>query len=161
MIPDSLRQFMELLENLDWFSRIGSCPADVPHLSKWEDWPGPEDLASSLLYEDQQAIFDSFCTESGQLAPALQTMWDTVRKFVETRASQLVPYDPEEDAWYPPNAAVWSAAWTAALIAIHLEDSRAISQSLQVQWSWYACGHWPCSYSDPGASDPSNEYVVL
>ena len=161
MIPDSLDQFVASLPMVPWFSRIGDAPADVPRIASWDEWPGPEDDFVITVATDQQAIYDTFCVAPSRLPPVLQSIWDRVHQCVFDRATPLVPYDIDEDAWHPPNAAVWDAAWTACLVALHIQTSREVPHPLQDRWEWFLRGHWPCSYYDLPENDQACAYVVF
>jgi hypothetical protein len=62
-------------------------------------------------------------------------------------AASRVPYDPTEDYYHAPNAAVWEAAWTAGLVGLCLQTGRPIPPELREVWSWFARGHWPFGYA--------------
>jgi hypothetical protein len=161
MIPDSLDEFVASLSSVPWFSRIGNAPADVPHIASWDKWAGPEDDFVITVATDQQAIYDAFCVTSNRLPPELQSTWDSVHQCVFDRATLLVPYDPDEDAWHPPTAAVWDAAWTACLVALHIQTGRPVPQLLAVRWKWFLGGHWPCSYTDSPEDNVVPGFVIF
>ena len=161
MIPDSLDAFIDSLSTVPWFSRIGEAPADVSRITSWDEWPGPEDDFVRSAAMDQQAIYDTFCVAQNGLPPELQSTWDKVHQSVFDRAAPQVPYDPDEDTWHPPTAAVWDAAWTACLVALHIQTGRAIPQLLHDRWQWFLRGHWPCSYSGVPEDSVTCEFVVF
>ena len=95
-----------------------------------------------------------FEVEIPQTDHPLSTLWKEIDKRVVDIARQNVPYRVDEDPWYGPNAAVWSAAFTASLIGCTLFKygslpviANTTSQwTLANEWSWYQAGHWPCMY---------------
>lgn len=147
---DEVNNFIAQLEEVPWFSNLGrpvSSEEEVVRIATWDDWPGPEEPAILELSSRQQELFDEIMEGAGEQAPQLKMAWDEVHAVVFRTASVRVPYDPAEDAWHGPTAAVWQAAWTAGLIALCLQTSRPIPAELEEQWSWYVRGHWPSGYA--------------
>ncbi len=81
---------------------------------------------------------------------------------VSEAVEKAVPYDPENDVWYGPNAAVALAASSARLVALYVFAGEAIPPLLRDEWNWYVEGHWPCGcafYPEDVDSD-DDELVV-
>jgi hypothetical protein len=64
-----------------------------------------------------------------------------------------VPWKDDQDAWYALNAAVFHAAWNAALVGISGslgidldQDSFGGEWMLASECRWLRGGHWPCLY---------------
>lgn len=158
-----LDEFLVQLREIPWFARVGRTdPSDsrVVRLSRWEDWPGPQEPSIAVLNERQQALHDAILGEAGDRAGDLRDLWDRVQAIVLDAASRLVPFDPDEDTWHAPTAAVWQAAWTAGLVALCLASGRAVPLDLLEQWDWFARGHWPCGYADLGPDDQVGPLLV-
>jgi hypothetical protein len=49
-----------------------------------------------------------------------ERFWKAIEHVVKGIAAQQVHYSPDEDAWHGPTAAVWSAAFVAALVGCSL-----------------------------------------
>jgi hypothetical protein len=154
-IPLTLDAFLAQLEEVEWFSNLGApTPPDarVVRMLDWDDWPGPEEPAVEKLTYQQQELLDRIMAETNE-SEELGALWDRVYETVFQRASPRVPYDPDQDAWHAPTAAVWSANWTAGLVALCLRTGRELPPELREQWRWFIRGHWPAGYAsldDPG-----------
>jgi hypothetical protein len=141
--------FLAQLEAVPWFSNIGRPTppgAGVERMAAWEDWPGPEEPAIGVLSFRHQELYDCMMSEAGERRTDLAELWEAIQVAVFRRASPRIPYDPDQDAWHGPTAAVWQAAWTAGLIGLCLRTERPIPAELQEQWAWYVRGHWPSGY---------------
>jgi hypothetical protein len=141
-----LSRFLTQVEHTSWFTQVGT-PVRwnnaIHGMSRWEEWPGPGASSTIGLSYWQQALYDEIMSASDEKRGALAELWNTIQSMVLTDAAKAVPYNPNEDAWYAPNAAVWHAAWTAGLVGLHLYLRRSIPKELQEQWNWFAQGHWP------------------
>jgi hypothetical protein len=157
--------FWESLEGIPWLENLGQPhPWDVRALRihAWDLWQGPEDPAVSLMndlllsWEDELRV-----AAEGE---ALQSRWDAIEKAVFAMARPRAPFEADQDVWFGPNAAVWSAAWTAALAGCWLWQFGSLSRAslsedascrwrLDAIWGWYADGHWPCSLYWPYGGD--------
>src|SRR6266498_2524910 len=81
-------------------------------------------------------------------------LWNRIHDTVFECARTAVPYHDEQDAWYGPNAAVWQARFTAALVGcmfakygqFPVPERQSSHWTLQHEWEWFVEGHWPCSY---------------
>lgn len=149
-IATTLAVFLAQLELVPWFCNLGHpIPADagVERIFAWDEWPGPEEPAIGELHFLQQEIYDQIMAEAGEQRPAFTELWDRIHAAVFRRATSVVPFDPNRDAWYGPTTAVWHAAWTAGLVGLCLHTSRPIPPELQEQWSWFIRGHWPSGYA--------------
>ncbi len=93
----------------------------------------------------QQELYDGLLASAGDKATKLKELWDEVLQEVLQTASESVPYDANQDTWHAPTAAVWFAAWTAALVVSHLFLSRPLPVDLLTQWRWFVEGRWPCA----------------
>lgn len=142
--------FLAQLEAIPWFASIGKpipAWAGVEQVFSWDKWPGPEDPTVSELHSRQHGLYDEIMARSDQQGNSLSELWAAIQAGVVRLASQRVPYDPNKDTWYEPNAAVWHAAWTAGLVGLCLFTGHDIPLELQEQWKWFADGHWPCTYA--------------
>jgi hypothetical protein len=155
----SVAKFIELLDLIPWFARLGRpSPRDpeVFRIYDWRAWPGPEDpgseMQSAFLMQRHDDLFKAAKPIAG-----LQETWQTIHDQVLRLAKTSVAYDENEDSWFGPNAAVWGAAFTAALVgctilrdgALSEENSDEVQWTLSSEWSWYSAGHWPCLYYWP------------
>ncbi len=110
-------------------------------------WPGPEDAAVSALsrYEAELAA---------PVERAIRGLHrDDVRAHAEeigarVRASTNIPYDPGEDPWHPPTAAVDTAVYVAETLAGYVALDWPVPDDLQTLWAWYEAGRWPGAVSD-------------
>jgi hypothetical protein len=151
--------FLAQLRGIPWFANLGRpSPEDsaVGRIDRWEDWPGPEEPSVAALHERQQEMYDSIMREPEIPRDDLRALWDRIHAVVFESATPRVPYDPDQDSWHGPSAAVWHAAWTAGLVGLYLRSGRPIPPDLQEQWSWFVRGHWPCG----SASVVPNERIV-
>ncbi len=138
--------FVAQLEGIPWFAHVGTplqSRTAIQRMSRWDQWPGPEDPCTSELPYRQQALHDELMGASAPLNHALSELWDTIQATVLTSAAKNVPYKTNEDAWYGPNVAVWHAAWTAGLVGLCLFLKRPVPEEVQEQWKWFVQGHWP------------------
>ena len=96
-----------------------------------------------------------FCGIDEQQKVQLEKVWDEIETIVFDVARSKVPYSDEQDAWYAPNAAVWSGGWIAALVVCTLIQQGKIEENKSTPeyqwtlgniWSWFKAGHWPCSF---------------
>jgi hypothetical protein len=145
-----VKGFLAQLESVPWFRNLGDpTPGNsgVKRIYKWEDWPGPGDPSVHELCERQQALYDDILREAAACQEQLLVLWDRIHSIVFRLAAPAVPYDPNQDSWHAPTAAVWQAAWTAGLIGLCLQSVRPIPPWLQEQWEWFVRGHWPSGYS--------------
>ena len=82
---------------------------------------------------------------------------DDVRAHAEeigarVRASTNVAYDPDEDPWHPPTAAVDTAVYVAETLAGYVGLGWPVPDDLRTLWAWYETGRWPA----PSATAPSS-----
>jgi hypothetical protein len=105
-------EFVAQLEHVPWFENIGRATAPdelVDRIDRWEHWPGPEAPQVADFFDPQQVLRDSIFKDAGENRGELNALWDRVQAIVLRAASLAVPYDPAEDAWHGPTAAVWHA----------------------------------------------------
>jgi len=143
--------FAAELAHVPWLASLGEPSADDDHvvrLASFEAWLGPEDAGSSMLAARLQEFRDALDTTPER--PSWDALEDHVSADVTTRASWNVPYEPSEDPWFAPNAAVMQAAWVSRLLVRHLLLDRAMDDELLRIWKWTALGHWPAAYADDG-----------
>jgi hypothetical protein len=141
--------FAQKLKTIPWFSKIGEPTerdSELKRIYRWEDWPGPEDPAVAELSLRQQQLYNEMMEDREGSIDELQDVWNGVLNYVISIASPTVPFDSKRDTWHPPTAAVWHAAWTAGLIALFQVSGCPIPDDLNVQWSWFKAGHWPCAW---------------
>jgi hypothetical protein len=144
--------FIAQLEAVPWFSRLGApTPFDaaVARMHAWDDWPGPEEPAVDQLCTQGQELYDRIMAET-DAEGELTALQKRVREVVIRLASPRVPYVPDQDAWYPPNAAVWQAVFSAGLIALCVKTGHDVPAELREQWCWFVRGHWPAGYASFG-----------
>jgi hypothetical protein len=155
-----LDQFVTGLETIPWFKRLGEPSVrdiDVLRIYSWQTWPGPENPGATIQAEyHSQWLEELFQSETPPPDDPLTKLWESINDKVMALARINVPYYDEEDPWYGPNAAVWQAAYVAALIGctlakhgrlIQVQPKRPSSQwTLENEWWWFQRGHWPCCY---------------
>jgi hypothetical protein len=154
-IAPTVEAFLAQLENVSWFSNLGApTPPDarVVRMLTWDDWPGPEEPAVLELFAREHELYERIIDER-DADDGLMGLSKRVRKTVMRSASNNVPFDPDEDPWHAPSAAVWQAAYITELIALCLQTGRDVPPGLHEQWNWFVRGHWPAgcaSLDDPG-----------
>ena len=155
----TIDEFLSEAKNIEWFSAIGNQISnhDVERIESWDDWEGPEDSNVESLHVGHSEILDNIVEDDDFLKNLFNKIVDEIIQV----ASKYAPYDADEDPWYAPTTAVGQAAWTVALISIHLKKSIDVPAMLIEQWNWFKIGHWPCSFSNTGSSDKPNGYCVF
>lgn len=149
-----LARFLAQLQDIPWFANLGKTvrPSDrIAQIVSWDEWPGPEDLATNVLHCRQQALYEERILSSGVAAESASRLWVAIQAAVLRLTSQRVPYDANKDTWHAPNAAVWHAAWTASLVGVCLFTRHPVPPDLSEQWKWFVEGHWPCSWAGEDA----------
>lgn len=86
--------------------------------------------------------------------------WNRAVRLTVDSAAPLVPYVEGQDAWYGPNAAVWSAAWIFALEETYISQGIPLPTEVGAQLHWYERGHWPCALVSASSCDNADDYVV-
>ena len=161
--PRSVADFLVAVASAPWFRNIGQptpAAAGVDRVSRWEDWPGPREPSVAELGERQQALYDDLMRAAGGRRDELSALWGRIQALVFEVAAPAVPYDPRQDTWHAPTAAVWQAAWTAGLVGLCLQSGRPVPPELQAQWEWFARGHWPCGYATQGTDVHVGQLLV-
>lgn len=146
----AVAEFLKRLEVVPWFSQLGKPGPEVVEvetISTWEEWPGPEEWNVAELSERLQELYDTVFSDAADEEAAPISLRDAIRVIVFRRATHAVPYDPNEDPWHGPTAAVRQAAWTAEYIGMCLQLGRPVPAEIQSQWEWFERGHWPCGYA--------------
>ncbi|HLN27892.1 MAG TPA: hypothetical protein VK395_09115 [Gemmataceae bacterium] len=147
--PD-VATFLAQLENIAWFGQIGQrLPASdkSQQIFRWEDWPGPEDPSVSSMADREQALYDELMEiASQQNKEKGLEFWNEVQDTVLRAVGTAVPYDPNQDTWHAPTAAVWGAIWTAGLVGLCRLLQHPVPQDQQAQWNYFLQGHWPCAW---------------
>ena len=146
------------LEQIPWFKRLGQ-PAirdsEIFRIYAWQTWPGAEDPGAIIQAQYHTHWHDDlFQTHTPPPDDPLTQLWNRIHNTVFARARTTVPYHNEQDAWYGPNAAVWQASFTAALVGcmfakygqLPVSERPSSQWTLQHEWEWFVEGHWPCSY---------------
>ena len=146
---ENVADFRRVLSDIAWFSAVGRPETGVTCIQTWDEWCGPENECVESMHLAEQDVYDSFLPDASQTGP-LAEVWDSVCEQVTDLAKKAVPYREDEDVWYGPVAAVCDAAWTAGLIALHIETERDIPGDLLVRWKWFCAGHWPCARDEAG-----------
>lgn len=142
--------FLHALAAIPWFRQLGEPDAldvDATGIHDWHEWPGPESPEVDALGSRTQAWYDALMGGAGPRRQAAQALWDQTHQVVIEHARKAVPYDPEEDTWHGPTAAVWFAAWVSATIACSLLLCHDIPSEALDHWHWFIKGHWPCGYA--------------
>ena len=129
---------------------------EVFRIYHWDTWPGPEDPGSELQSAFLKRRYDDLFKAVKPL-PGFGEAWQTIHDRVLKLTKVLIPYNEEEDAWFGPNAAVWQAAFSAALVGCTIlrggklkgKNNSRMQWALSNEWSWYLAGHWPCMYYWP------------
>jgi hypothetical protein len=158
-----VRDFFAQLESVRWFSNIGKTTegeASVERIHSWADWPGPEDPLIAELSLRQQGLYDEIMSDATIKPATLSLLWDHIHEVVFRTAAPTVRFDPQQDSWYGPSAAVWQAAWTAGLMVLCLYTGRPIPTELREQWEWFVKGHWPSGYADMGSKGEPGRLLV-
>ncbi len=151
--------FCHDLESIPWLERLGQPhPRDraVCRIHDWDLWLGPEDPAVALMV-DVSVHWQEQLEQAVGNPDAVREHWAPIETQVFQQAKRQVAYDEDQDTWYGPNAAVWSAVWTAALVGCWVWHFGDLSQPnekadpddhwrLGEVWGWFADGHWPCSF---------------
>jgi hypothetical protein len=124
----------------------------VRRLRAFDDWAGPEDPSSQALSDAASQAHRALIAEAGWLRRRKrEAVYEHVRERVIELAAPRVPYKPERDPWYAPNAAVWSAGSIAGLMAVYRLCGTWPATLIERQWRWYRRGHWPAAYDDDEA----------
>ena len=134
--PKPATPLLAAVESISWLAH-----ADL------DAWPGPEDADVSALnrYEVELAA---------PVERAIRGLHrDDVRAHAEeigarVRASTDVAYDPDEDPWHPPTAAVDTAVYVAETLAGYVGLGWPVPDDLRTLWAWYETGRWPGAISD-------------
>jgi hypothetical protein len=161
--PRSVADLLVQIESLPWFRNIGKPTPGGPGAQRiytWEDWPGPEEPSVFELAHRQQALYDEIMRAVGHHREQLLALWERIHAAVFRLAAAEVPYDPQQDAWHAPTAAVWQAAWTAGLVGLCLQSGRPIPPELQEQWRWFVRGHWPAGFASVRGGDQLGPLLV-
>ena len=158
-----LEHFETSLVEIPWFLRVGA-PIDVNvgRLSRWDEWPGPEDPGVAVLHVHQQSLFDDLLAAGP--AEDLEALFNRINKGVMSIASTRVPFDENQDAWHAPTTAVWHAGWTAAILALSTVTKHDLPDLVRWQWRWFLEGHWPAGLrwkSDKPASYSELDLIVF
>jgi len=135
-----MKVFLARLEQIAWFDRIGQPSerdGEVRRISRWEQWPGPEDLGVDAYLRQSQAWYDALTLSAGDRAVAVTDLWKRIHGVVTVQAASHVPYDPDADAWFGPTLCVRDAAWTAGLVGCTILLARSIPSELETIWWWY------------------------
>ena len=153
----NLDRLARKINTIQLFSKLGSAIDDcaIARITSWEDWTGPEDLLVEQIALRQQALHDL-------VVPIEATdQWNQALRLVATACSTLVPYHEGADAWYAPNIAAWSLAWTFSLEEAHLASDVAVPAELDAQLFWYERGHWPCALVSKLSGETPAGYIVF
>lgn len=143
----AVEAFLNELETIPWFAKLGDpLPAGSDHkqIQGWDDWPGPEEESVEEIGYWQQLLREDLMDHPE--STSLSGLWDRIEEVVLRVAVRNVPYDPEEDAWHGPNAAVWHAAFTAGLMGLCVFLRQEPPSELDQLWRWFVAGHWPCDW---------------
>jgi hypothetical protein len=154
----SPEEFLRSLALVPWFSRLGEpSPRDhqVARIRDWHEWRGPRSPQVQALGPRSQVWYDELIEAAGPRKQEVEALWERIRLAVFEHACGAVPFDPEEDTWHGPTAAVWHAAWVAGVVGCSILLGREIPSEAMDQWGWLVEGHWPCGYAhDPDEGDP-------
>jgi len=150
----SSESFLIEIDQIPWFANVGK-PSELDgqalRITSWEAWPGPETRGGALMQEAQVERHERLLAAGDR--PQIEALWQRIHDRVFMQAIPRVPWKDNEDAWYGPNAAVWGAAWNAALVGISGSLGNDLDQgslggewTLAAEWRWLRAGHWPCLY---------------
>lgn len=145
------------VSSIEMFATLGQPTNDgsITRIMSWDDWDGPEDSNIEKIALTQQELHDNLISSDEEKE------WSDALDLIAESLSGLVPYDPEEDAYYAPNMAVWFAAWTFALEEAYLSKNLAVPRFILAQIYWYEKGRWPCALLDSNNIEESNDYVIF
>jgi|SoiMethySBSTD1v2_1073268.scaffolds.fasta_scaffold80720_4 hypothetical protein len=154
LIMISIESFLIEIDQILWFANVGK-PSELDgqalRITSWEAWSGPETPGSGLMQEAQVDRHERLLAAGDPRQ--IEALWQRVRDRVFMQAIPRVPWMDDADAWYGPSAAVWNAAWNAALVGISGslginldQDSLGGEWTLAAEWRWLRAGHWPCMY---------------
>ena len=153
----NLTRLSERVRNANLFSSLGA-EIDDPSVSRilsWEEWPSPEEPLVEAIHYRMQSLHDAIVP--GGVG---DTIWNQALNLTVKSSITLVPYAEGRDAWYAPNIAVWSAAWTFALEEAHIASAVSLPSELLAQLYWYERGHWPCALTSASGGENVQDYVV-
>jgi hypothetical protein len=151
---DQYRKLLIEIDQIPWFANVGK-PSELDgqalRITSWEAWPGPETPGSGLMQEAQVGRHERLLAAGDPRR--IEALWQRVHDRVFMQAIPRVPWKDDADAWYGPSAAVWNAAWNAALVGISGSLGINLDQgslggewTLAAEWRWLRAGHWPCMY---------------
>jgi len=138
-------EFVNQLENINWFCSIGQSTDHTHTISKWDDWKGPESLEGYAFGVWTQELYDEFdldCPEN----ESLKTLFDTTFQIQSQRCEDALTCPADNDFWDPPTAATLSGGYIAGLCALYSHEERPWPKDLKTQWDWFLAGRWPCQY---------------
>lgn len=156
-------QLQSKLEKIKWMKKCGKPnkrDGSVRRIEDWDDWIGPESEGSDRLNEICMKWYDEIIETLGDKADEALLYARSIEVQVYKRVENAVPYDPDNDVWYAPNAAAALAAFVAKLVALYVFAGCTLPGLLEDIWQWYAEGHWPCSCAYYPEEDQTDVLVV-
>lgn len=153
-MKSAVEDFERSLRDIRFFVNVGAPHPVARRIESFDDWPGPEDGRVEQIHLRQQAIHDDVI---GSDPSEVQEIFDRVVRSVVIIGSNILNVPEETDAWDPRGTAVWHAAWTAGLVAVHLALQRPLPSDLAGQWAWFQQGRWPAVL----VSIDTTEFVIL
>jgi hypothetical protein len=153
----SLHKLKSRIVGTPLFSSVGFpiLNASNPRISQWDAWSGPEDPRALAIAMRQQELHDIV------VSPEKEQEWDASLELVVDHVRTLIPYDADEDAWYAPTTAAWSAAWIFSLEQFHDTSRIQLPADISAQLVWYERGHWPCALVDGASGANMEDYVIF
>ncbi|HEY5994246.1 MAG TPA: hypothetical protein VIU46_06540 [Gallionellaceae bacterium] len=152
----NLTRLSKRVRETNLFSSLGA-ELDDPSISRilsWEEWAGPEEPLVQVIHSHMQSLHDALVPEGSE------QLWNEALHLTVEALSSLVPYIEDQDAWYAPNIAVWSAAWIFALEEAHIASEIPLPNDVCSQLYWFERGHWPCALVSLSSRDNIQDYVV-
>jgi len=155
-VESILENFLLELEQIPWFENLGQpTPEDdnVIRIHSFKEWNGPEGIGESIQEEHIERWRKDLFEVAQEDTHGLEGHWEHLEAIVFDIVRFKVAYNPKDDLWCGPYAAVWFATKIAALVGCTLiqygclpEKSAGSQWNLAEIWHWLQRGHWPCGY---------------
>lgn len=162
-MPTPYESFLDELKTVPWFANLGKplSHEGIRRIQNWGDWDGPESEPNEIFYSALQLLRTGCEGRHRFQKDELKKVFDEVYGQVAKSAAKPVPYDPDEDIFHPPTAAVWDAAFTAACRALFLYVKDPPPPFLEEHWAWFREGHWHCGFAELDDSGQPSVPVVF
>jgi hypothetical protein len=162
-MPTPHETFIDELKTVPWFANLGKPLPDqgIQRIGGWTEWKGPESEPNEIFYSSLQLLRTGCEGRHRYQKDKLKKVFDEVYGQVVKAAAGPVPYDPDEDIWHGPTAAVWDAAFTAACMALYLYVADPVPVFLEEHWAWFKKGHWHCGFAQIDDSEQPSVPVIF